>query len=82
MGIRREEEMEMSDDDMEDVPDSKDSEDSGGDAGALLGSARLCERDRGLPLMEISPKGGAVRVLRVSIRQVASRVLTRHVHIS
>lgn len=29
MGIRREEEMEMSDDDMEDVPDSKDSEDSG-----------------------------------------------------
>nr|XP_043896200.1 ecto-NOX disulfide-thiol exchanger 2 isoform X2 [Solea senegalensis] len=28
MGIRREEEMEMSDDDMEDVPDSKDSEDS------------------------------------------------------
>lgn len=31
MGIRREEEMEMSDDDMEDVPDSKDSEDSGRD---------------------------------------------------
>lgn len=29
MGIRREEEMEMSDDDMEEVPDSKDSEDSG-----------------------------------------------------
>ena len=30
MGIRREEEMEMSDDDMEDVPDnSKDSDDSG-----------------------------------------------------
>ncbi|XP_054595221.1 ecto-NOX disulfide-thiol exchanger 2 isoform X3 [Nothobranchius furzeri] len=29
MGIRREEEMEMSDDDMEDTPDSKDSEDSG-----------------------------------------------------
>ncbi|XP_038137286.1 ecto-NOX disulfide-thiol exchanger 2 isoform X2 [Cyprinodon tularosa] len=29
MDIRREEEMEMSDDDMEDVPDSKDSEDSG-----------------------------------------------------
>ncbi|XP_024139263.1 ecto-NOX disulfide-thiol exchanger 2 isoform X1 [Oryzias melastigma] len=29
MGIRREEEMEMSDDDMEDLPDSKDSEDSG-----------------------------------------------------
>ncbi|PWA18710.1 hypothetical protein CCH79_00005725, partial [Gambusia affinis] len=29
MGIRREEEMEMSDDDMEDIPDSKDSEDSG-----------------------------------------------------
>lgn len=31
MGIRREEEMEMSDDDMEDAPapDSKDSEDSG-----------------------------------------------------
>uniref|UniRef100_A0A3P9K6Y5 Ecto-NOX disulfide-thiol exchanger 2 n=1 Tax=Oryzias latipes TaxID=8090 RepID=A0A3P9K6Y5_ORYLA len=29
MGIRREEEMEMSDDDMEDPPDSKDSEDSG-----------------------------------------------------
>ncbi|XP_029020498.1 ecto-NOX disulfide-thiol exchanger 2 isoform X2 [Betta splendens] len=29
MGIRREEEMEMSDDDMEDVPDTKDSEDSG-----------------------------------------------------
>ena len=29
MGIRREEEMEMSDDDMEDMPDSKDSEDSG-----------------------------------------------------
>ncbi|XP_049441951.1 ecto-NOX disulfide-thiol exchanger 2-like isoform X3 [Epinephelus fuscoguttatus] len=29
MGIRREEEMEMSDDDMEDSPDSKDSEDSG-----------------------------------------------------
>ncbi|XP_029368492.1 ecto-NOX disulfide-thiol exchanger 2 isoform X3 [Echeneis naucrates] len=28
MGIRREEEMEMSDDDMEDAPDSKDSEDS------------------------------------------------------
>ncbi|XP_058505905.1 ecto-NOX disulfide-thiol exchanger 2 isoform X4 [Solea solea] len=28
MGIRREEEMEMSDDDMEDIPDSKDSEDS------------------------------------------------------
>ncbi|XP_034545594.1 ecto-NOX disulfide-thiol exchanger 2 isoform X1 [Notolabrus celidotus] len=28
MGIRREEEMEMSDDDMEDMPDSKDSEDS------------------------------------------------------
>lgn len=27
MGIRREEEMEMSDDDMEDAPDSKDSED-------------------------------------------------------
>lgn len=31
MGIRREEEMEMSDDDMEDAPDSKDSEDSGRD---------------------------------------------------
>lgn len=29
MGIRREEEMEMSDDDMEDVPESKDSDDSG-----------------------------------------------------
>ncbi|KAI4897310.1 hypothetical protein NFI96_034018, partial [Prochilodus magdalenae] len=29
MGIRREEEMEMSDDDMEDIPDSKDSDDSG-----------------------------------------------------
>lgn len=29
MGIRREEEMEMSDDDMEDVSESKDSEDSG-----------------------------------------------------
>ncbi|KAK7138272.1 hypothetical protein R3I94_013789 [Phoxinus phoxinus] len=29
MGIRREEEMEMSDDDMEDAPDSKDSDDSG-----------------------------------------------------
>nr|XP_020446923.1 ecto-NOX disulfide-thiol exchanger 2 [Monopterus albus] len=29
MGIRREEEMEMSDDDMEDAPDSKDSEDPG-----------------------------------------------------
>ncbi|XP_057204884.1 ecto-NOX disulfide-thiol exchanger 2 isoform X4 [Triplophysa rosa] len=29
MGIRREEEMEMSDDDMEDAPESKDSEDSG-----------------------------------------------------
>ncbi|KAI3351569.1 hypothetical protein L3Q82_020407, partial [Scortum barcoo] len=29
MGIRREEEMEMSDDDMEDTPDSKDSDDSG-----------------------------------------------------
>ncbi|XP_061642729.1 ecto-NOX disulfide-thiol exchanger 2 isoform X8 [Phyllopteryx taeniolatus] len=29
MGIRREEEMEMSDDDMEEAPDSKDSEDSG-----------------------------------------------------
>lgn len=29
MGIRREEEMEMSDDDMEDTLDSKDSEDSG-----------------------------------------------------
>uniref|UniRef100_A0A7N6A345 RRM domain-containing protein n=1 Tax=Anabas testudineus TaxID=64144 RepID=A0A7N6A345_ANATE len=29
MGIRREEEMEMSDDDMEDAPDTKDSEDSG-----------------------------------------------------
>lgn len=29
MGIRREEEMEMSDDDMEDALDSKDSEDSG-----------------------------------------------------
>lgn len=29
MGIRREEEMEMSDDDMEDTIDSKDSEDSG-----------------------------------------------------
>uniref|UniRef100_A0AAY4DJP6 RRM domain-containing protein n=1 Tax=Denticeps clupeoides TaxID=299321 RepID=A0AAY4DJP6_9TELE len=29
MGIRREEEMEMSDDDMEDVPDSKDSDESG-----------------------------------------------------
>lgn len=31
MGIRREEEMEMSDDDMEDMLDSKDSEDSGTD---------------------------------------------------
>lgn len=31
MGIRREEEMEMSDDDMEDTLDSKDSEDSGTD---------------------------------------------------
>lgn len=29
MGIRREEEMEMSDDDMEDSPESKDSDDSG-----------------------------------------------------
>lgn len=29
MGIRREEEMEMSDDDMEDALDSKDSDDSG-----------------------------------------------------
>lgn len=29
MGIRREEEMEMSDDDMEDAPESKDSDDSG-----------------------------------------------------
>jgi len=29
MGIRREEEMEMSDDDMEDPPDSKDPEDPG-----------------------------------------------------
>lgn len=35
MGIRREEEMEMSDDDMEDVPDSKDSEDSGRDLSTL-----------------------------------------------
>lgn len=35
MGIRREEEMEMSDDDMEDTPDSKDSEDSGRDGRAL-----------------------------------------------
>lgn len=43
MGIRREEEMEMSDDDMEDAPDSKDSEDSGRDASALSGSARLCQ---------------------------------------
>lgn len=37
MGIRREEEMEMSDDDMEDVPDSKDSEDSG-----MHMHARIC----------------------------------------
>lgn len=35
MGIRREEEMEMSDDDMEDAPDSKDSEDSGRDVSPL-----------------------------------------------
>uniref|UniRef100_A0A3P9BNA5 Ecto-NOX disulfide-thiol exchanger 2 n=1 Tax=Maylandia zebra TaxID=106582 RepID=A0A3P9BNA5_9CICH len=35
MGIRREEEMEMSDDDMEDAPDSKDSEDSVSQAEAL-----------------------------------------------
>uniref|UniRef100_A0AAQ4RQB8 Ecto-NOX disulfide-thiol exchanger 2 n=1 Tax=Gasterosteus aculeatus aculeatus TaxID=481459 RepID=A0AAQ4RQB8_GASAC len=35
MGIRREEEMEMSDDDMEDSPDSKDSEDSVSQAEAL-----------------------------------------------
>ena len=41
MGIRREEEMEMSDDDMEDAPDSKDSEDSG-----MHMHARIhCQRD-------------------------------------
>lgn len=41
MGIRREEEMEMSDDDMEDAPDSKDSEDSGTPVHASVRSATL-----------------------------------------
>lgn len=35
MGIRREEEMEMSDDDMEDVPESKDSDESGTEPSSL-----------------------------------------------
>lgn len=42
MGIRREEEMEMSDDDMEDAPDSKDSEDSGMHMHACI----HCQHDR------------------------------------
>lgn len=41
MGIRREEEMEMSDDDMEDAPDSKDSEDSGMHMHARIHSSTL-----------------------------------------
>lgn len=41
MGIRREEEMEMSDDDMEDTPDSKDSEDSGMHMHARIHSSTL-----------------------------------------
>lgn len=62
MGIRREEEMEMSDDDMEDAPDSKDSEDSGRDVSALSGSARLCQRRaRRLALMVMSVGGRAAR---------------------
>lgn len=40
MGIRREEEMEMSDDDMEDAPDSKDSDDSG------MHMQHFCQHDR------------------------------------
>lgn len=44
MGIRREEEMEMSDDDMEDVPDSKDSEDSGMPVHANFQQSRQCDR--------------------------------------
>lgn len=62
MGIRREEEMEMSDDDMEDAPDSKDSEDSGRDLSALALSARPCQRDRRLSCLR-SSGGGAVRAL-------------------
>lgn len=43
MDIRREEEMEMSDDDMEDPPDSKDSEDSGMQ---MLSVQHFCQHHR------------------------------------
>ncbi len=45
MGIRREEEMEMSDDDMEDAPDSKDSDDSGMHV-HLFTIQHSCQHDR------------------------------------
>lgn len=48
MGIRREEEMEMSDDDMEDTLDSKDSEDSGTTC-ILLIAVWICQSERFMP---------------------------------
>lgn len=45
MGIRREEEMEMSDDDMEDTLDSKDSEDSGTTCTRLI-TVWICQSER------------------------------------
>lgn len=54
MGIRREEEMEMSDDDMEDIPDSKDSEDSGMHMHARIHSSTRLSSSTGHARVEIS----------------------------
>lgn len=72
MGIRREEEMEMSDDDMEDAPDSKDSEDSGMWMCAHVVVAQpVCQRDRRVTLITISG-GGALRASENGGRQLRS----------
>lgn len=76
MGIRREEEMEMSDDDMEDAPDSKDSEDSGMRMWAHVVVAQpVCQRDRRMTLITIS-RGGALRALENGGRQLRSTKMT------
>lgn len=68
--------MEMSDDDMEDAPDSKDSEDSGMRMCAHVVVAQpVCQSDRRMTLITIS-RGGAVRALENGGRQLRSTKMT------
>lgn len=68
--------MEMSDDDMEDAPDSKDSEDSGMRTWAHVVVAQpVCQRDRRMTLITISG-GGAPRALENGGRQLRSTKMT------